>query len=421
MFDSLGYKKRTCCAICGNKHTNTILDYGPTPLAGEFLNEDQLGKEILYPLSFEFCSECSLFQTDSIIDPDILFKDYRYLSSIGLSKHFEQVSQYLVDTFGLDDKSSVLDIGANDGVLLRPLMNRNINAIGIDPAINITQEARNSGCSIITDYFNSESVQKHFEKESFDVITCMNCFAHIDDIHEIVRGVKYALKPHGHFVIEVHYIKNLIDQIAYDNLYAEHIYEYSLNSLRYLFNMHGMTIVDFEELPVHAGSIRVIVSKASGAEESAKVKEQLRDEKLSNLTSLDGFISFSKRVQEHSAALYDLINDLNKRGKKIIGYGASGRANILSHVARLDANLIQYIVDESPERYNRYLSKTHIPIYDKKYLDNDPVKPDYILIFAWNFSKMIIGKLQDNNYTYIIPFPVPHIVSSVGDLQSNTL
>jgi methylation protein EvaC len=423
MFDSRGYKKRTQCAICGNTDTHIILDYNLAPLAGEFLKKEQLGSETLYPLRFEFCPLCGLFQTDSIIDPDILFKDYRYVSSVGLTKHFEQVAEYLVESFCLNENSKVLDIGCNDGVLLRPLMQRSIPSIGIDPAVNITQMARDSGCDVITDYFNLPNAQKYFQSESMDVVTCMNCFAHIDDIHEIVEGVKYVLKPNGKFVIEVHYIKNLIEQMAYDNLYAEHIYEYSLNSLSYLFEKHGMFIADFEEIPVHAGSIRVVAAKQNSDVkiELYKIAEQLVKEDVALLTHLDGFKLFAEKVDQHAFALHDLIADLSSQGNKIIGYGASGRANMLSHLVDLSPDLIQYIVDESPERYGRYLSSTHIPIYNKEFLDNDPEQPDYVLIFAWNFAKMIIEKLQGKNYKFILPFPTPTIINDISELDMYTL
>jgi len=419
-FDNRGYRERTQCAICGNKKLTNILSYGDTPLAGEFLLKDQINKEELYPLCFLFCDNCYLFQTDGFIDPDILFKDYRYLSSVGLTKHFESVSKYLIDEFELNNHSSVLDIGANDGVLLLPLMKEGINAVGIDPAVNVTKIARDKGCNIITDYFNEDNAKKYFKESSFDVVTATNSFAHIENIHEIVAGVKWILKPTGAFVIEVHYIKNLIDQLAYDNLYAEHIYEYSLNSLKNLFSIHDMTIVDYEEIPVHAGSIRVVI-KPGAQEVSEKVNYQLNYEKKLGLISLSGFKKFSERVHAHRESLHVFLKSIANDGKKIIGYGASGRANILAHLADINTNIVEYIVDESPERFGRYLSRTHIPIYDKNYLDNDPEKPDYILIFAWNFSKMIIKKLQDQNYNFIIPFPYPRIVNSVEDLDLQTL
>ena len=409
------YKKRNKCAICNNKNLNTIIKYGEIPLAGDFPTKEDFSNEKKYNMDLQFCTNCSLLQTDSIIDSQILFTDYRYMSSIGLSNHFINVAQHLQNKFKLSESSKILEIGSNDGVLLEPLQNLGLNPIGIEPAVNISKIAKDKGCNVINDFFNEENSLKYFDKNQFDLIVSNNCFAHIDDIHSIVKGVNILLKNNGHFVIEVHYVKNLINQLQYDNIYHEHIYYYSLNSLDNLFSQHGMTIVDFEEIPIHSGSIRVTVLNSS-IEKPLHVSQKLELEKYEGLTELEFFKNFGVDVDNHKELIYNNLINLKSQGYKIAGYGASGRANMLCNLANLDSTIIDFIVDESPERCNRYIAGKHIPIVSKDYLLNN--KPDFIMIFAWNFSKMIIEKLNGNGFKYIIGFPEFKIINDYSDLDN---
>jgi methylation protein EvaC len=409
------HEKRKKCAICDNVELKTIIEYGEVPLAGDFPSKDELQIERKFNMDLLFCEKCFLLQTDSVIDADTLFKDYRYMSSIGLSKHFTDVASFLKGRFNLNPDSKILEIGSNDGVLLKPLQELGLLPIGIEPAVNISKVALDKGCNVINDFFNEKNALKYFGENNFDLVVSNNCFAHIDDIHSIVRGVNKVLKQDGHFVIEVHYVKNLIEQLQYDNIYHEHIYYYSLSALNNLFKQYNMTIVDYEEIPIHSGSIRVIVSN-SNVETTARVNERFEFEKEHGLTSLEYFKNFSDDVYNHAKKIREELIKLKEQNFKIAGYGASGRANMLCNLANLGPDLIDYIVDESPERCGRYIAGKHIPIVNKQHLLDD--KPDYIMIFAWNFSKMIIEKLEGNDFNYIIGFPDFKIVKNYSELNN---
>ena len=408
------HKVRKSCAVCGNEHLETIMEYGNVPLAGDFPSKDELATDDKYNLNIQFCPKCSLLQTDSVVDADRLFKDYRYMSSIGLQNHFNGVAEKIKEKF---NPEAVLEIGSNDGVLLKPLMDLGVNATGVDPATNICEIAKSKGCNVYNDYFSEDFVNRNGLENSYDFAVSNNCFAHIDDIQSIVRGVKKALKEGGHFQVEVHYVKPLIDKLQYDNIYHEHIYYYSLTALDNLFKQYGMTIVDFEELPIHAGSIRVI-AKNSHVNTPEKVIERLGlEQKVWNITSLDYFTTFGDRTRAHIKSIKDTLAELKSQGKKIVGYGASGRANMVCNLSEITPDVIDYIVDESPERNGRHIAGTHVPIVGKNHLDNDPEKPDYVMIFAWNFSKMIIDKLEGNGYKYIVAFPEMQVVDSYEELK----
>lgn len=405
------YKKRSSCAICKkNKSLHSILNYNEVPLAGDFPKKEEIGQCLKFNLELLFCDNCCLLQTNSIIDPDILFKDYRYMSSVGLSSHFNQVAAYLVDTFKLNKNSNVLEIGSNDGVLLKPLMEKNINCIGIDPAINICERAKQKGCNVVNDYFNIENVNKYKFNNQFDLIVSNNCFAHIENIHSIVEGIKMALKKDGFFVFEVHYVKNLIEQLQYDNIYHEHLYYYSLTALNNLFKSYKMSIIDYEEIPIHAGSIRVVVKNNGNITEKVLLKlQQEHDEGMDNLK---WYLEFADKVKNHIELIKNTIYNIKKEGNTIIGYGASGRANMICNLCNFNSNIINYIIDESEERSGRYISGTDIPILSLEHLD----KPDYILIFAWNYAKMIINKLNNPKFKYIVAFPEIKIITDSKEI-----
>lgn len=404
------YKVRSECAICGFENLDTIMEFGEVPLAGDYPEEPNIKEN--YNLTLMFCNQCKLLQTDSIISADRLFEDYRYMSSIGLSNHFSSVAVKLRDYFALTPESSILEIGSNDGVLLQPMMSLGLNPKGIEPAKNIAKISQEKGCDVLVDYFSEDLVEGIGWGEKFDLIISNNCFAHIDGINSIVSGIKKALKPEGHLVIEVHYVEPLIRSLQYDNIYHEHIYYYSLNSLNYLFNSHGMSIVDFDFIPIHAGSVRVYVQN-SPDKTTPSVKWQLNQEAVTGLTNVDWYKEFASKATKHISDTKEFLINLSKTNT-IAGYGASGRANILCNLCDFNKEIISFIVDESPERSNRYIAGTDIPIVSKQYLDNSKV--NYIVIFAWNFAKMIIEKLEGQGHKFLVPFPYMQEVTTASEL-----
>lgn len=408
------YKKRINCAICSNEEFVTILNYEKISLAGFFPKKEQLNNIKKYDLSLLYCPICHLLQTNSIVNADFLFKDYRYLSSVSLQKHFNEYAKYLVDDFNLNMDSKVLEIGSNDGVLLKPLNDLGIPILGFEPSDNVSKMAINRGCKIIHDYFNFDNAKKYFNQNEYDLITSSNTFAHIDDIQSVVKGIHYTLKENGYFIFEVHYGKNIVEELQYDNVYHEHIYYYTLTSLKYLFNMNNMTIINVDEISLHSGCIRVtVINKKIPL--NNKVSNFLLNEKKIGIDKPRYYENFKNRVLKHQEELKNVLIKLKNEGHSIAGYGASGRANMLCNFNDIDNSLIDYIIDESPERYDRYIN--NIPI-----LSSDKINPntEYMVIFAWNYSKMIISKLIDKyNYKYIIPFPEIKIISHIDEINNN--
>jgi len=412
----MSYKLKTECSACGGEALDHIMDYGDLPLAGDFPQKRGLDSVETYPLALLFCPKCKLVQASGSIKPEVLFKDYRYLSSVGLGKYFQDTANYLTKVLGLTPHHRIVEIGSNDGAFLVPMMELGLSIIGFEPSDNVSKVAVGRGCNIKNDYFSFKIARRHFMQGSVDAMFAANCLAHIDKINDVVQGMNYCLKDGGVAVIEVHNVKSLVEEMQYDFVYHEHAFYYSVTSLMNLFARHGMTVVNYEEIPIHSGSLRVFVYNGR-----IGVPEKIHDRVMvenKTVADLGYFRSFTERACSHRRSLITLLNDIKYQNKKIIGYGASGRGNTLCNFCNINTSLVDYIVDESKERQNRYIPIQNIPIKEKKHFDNDK-DVDYVLVFAWNFSRMIMEKLKDRDVKFIIPFPEPRIVSSIEELDGN--
>jgi len=406
-----GYSKRLSCSSCGSNSFETILDLGDVPLAGYFPTKEQLLDGSNYPLSLVVCKKCKLVQTDSVINPQLLFEDYRYLSSIGLSNHFNEVANILDDRYSVKGKN-ILEIGCNDGVLLEPLKKLGAIVEGVDPAVNVVKLARDKGLDVHNNYFNDTTFGGDDFGSKYDLVVSNNTFAHIIDVKSVIRGIHHVLKPGGDFIFEVHYLKSLIEGKQWDNVYHEHIFYYSITALRNMFQKHNMTLVDFEEIPIHSGSIRVTVTNRN-TYESPKVLDRIELE-----SQTIGKVSYLKKygddVKKHISEFNETIEKLSRK-YTIAGYGASGRANMFCSLTNISKDIVKFIVDESPERCGRYIANTEIPIVDVETLKNSDV--DLLIIFAWNYSKMIIEKTQFKKFKYLVAFPKVQVVDTYEELE----
>ena len=407
----IGYKKREYCAGCDGSDFLNVLSLGEVPLAGVFPLKEELENESKYPLNLLFCKKCSLVQTDSFIEPQILFEDYRYLSSVGLSNHFREVAYNLDKKYDVEGLN-ILEIGCNDGVLLEPLNSLGANVEGVDPAKNITKLATEKGLSVIEEYFNDETFGGWEFENNYDLVLSNNTFAHIPDIQSVVRGIKHVLKPDGDFIFEVHYLQSLIDGKQWDNIYHEHIFYHSITGLNNLFNKYDMTLIDFEEIPIHSGSIRVTVkNKNINTPQKVLDRIELESKKIADVEYLR---SYGEDVRNHITNFIIQSEEL-KENHTIAGYGASGRANMFCNLTDLNSDIVKFIVDESPERCGRYIANTDIPIVDVETLKNSDV--DLLIIFAWNYSKMIIEKTQFRKFKYLVAFPTVQVVDTYDELK----
>lgn len=410
------YRRRQVCRICGSSNLTVFLDYGNVPLAGGFLTKERLEEEKLYPLDIAVCLDCSLVQILNVVSPEALFSEYRYLSSVTqtLSQHFREYAELLCRDVLPKDNSFIVEIGCNDGVLLEPLHEMGVKALGVDPASNVVEVAKQRGLEVINDYFTvavAERIAAEFRKA--DVITASNVFAHIDDLDEVMRGVDLLLAPDGTFVVEVHYIVDLMESLQFDTVYHEHLCYFSLHALSTLYHRYGFEIVDVEHLPMHGGSIRMFVqrSQVSKGRKSETLEQMMEYEHRLGINKSEIYIRFGQQVTQYRDRLLELLLERRRDGRTLSGYGAAGRATMLLNFCRIDNSIMEYIVDASPFRFGRYVPGVRIPIVPPSTLTERPT--DDCLITAWNYRAEIIDKERtylEQGGKFILPLPQIEIV-----------
>ena len=378
--------KPLVCTFCG-KGMNLIHDFGEVALAGGFLKPEQFESEKKYPLRLCYCESCHSVQLADKVDPDVMFRDYFYFSSANetIKRHFREYAKEVVDRFS---PRTAIEIGCNDGVLLSPLRSLGVTVTGVDPSSTVPQ-----GPNIVNDYFTPQVAK---QIGPVDMVVANNVFAHIQDIHQTTRAVSVALKDDGVFIIEVHYLGDMIDSTQYDWIYHEHIYYYSLLSLERHLNSHGFRVFDVKRVKTHGGSMRVYACKDE-REELPSVYEWRRRE-AGKLDKLSTYLRFSSRINEHREAMQEALKG------KIVGYGASGRANALIQYCGLD---VSYIVDDAPAKHGFYTPGSHIPIYSRDKLQEE--RPERIIVFAWGYLEEIQSKCD---IAMVVPFPSVRVIEN---------
>lgn len=408
------------CAFCGSAALVDVIDFGDVAIAGAFLKKEQIPNEKKYPLVVVFCNDCYAVQVRDHIDPKILFETDFYFSSAikTLRDHFTEYASSVVSRFLPKPKEAVVvEIGSNDGVLLKPLAEQGIGTvIGVEPAKNIIETVNGERLTLLNEFFNvpvAESIASKYGKA--DLVMANNVFAHISDINGTTEAVEKVLKDDGVFVFEVHYLGKIIEELQYDFIYHEHIYYYSLLALENHLARHGMVIFDIKPISIHGGSIRYYAAKKGSRhaqDMSARVKDLRKQEKELGYDKAETYKQFASRVAEKKEELIRLLEKLKKEGRRIVGYGASGRANTIIQYCGITNEHIDYMIDDGPAKHGLYTPGSHLEIKSSEVLTKD--NPDYILVFAWAFYSEIAKKWQrylDSGGQMIVPLPEVRITN----------
>ena len=403
------------CRLCNCEELKDFLSLNDQPPANAFLKKEDFNNERIYPLELTFCKKCLLVQlTDqSFVKRDNLFLNYAYASSIsgGLRNHFNEFAHKLKESF--PNANSVVDIGSNDGILLDPLLKLGFNAIGIEPASNLASIANKNGLVTICSYFEKETVEKIIDKiGNVDIITASNVFAHLDNYHDFIENVKLLLKEDGIFIFEVQYFADMLKELTFDNIYHEHVMYYTLHSIVNLFQVHKMNIIDVERIPTHGGSIRVYVSKNRDRTHNQDVLDLLQEEKSNQIDNFQIMKEFSQKLDTNIQEIKSLVNKIRKEDKTIFGYGAPAKSSTIINSIGLNNKHIELIIEDSPLKQGLFTPGSHIPITSPDILLER--KPDYLMIFAWNYADEIIKKIEEkySKINYIIPMPELKIIKN---------
>jgi SAM-dependent methyltransferase len=412
------YTTRDTCRMCDGKDLTRVWSFGDTPLANSYLKPEQVGSvdEPFAPLTIFYCGDCHLVQMLDVVDPDVMFSNYLYVSSTSpkFVAHFEDYAKSLISRFGLDSDDLVVDVGSNDGVLLKPFKEAGVKILGIDPAQNLADMANADGIETIADYFTPEVAEKIVSsKGKARVIAANNVFAHTDDVNLFVDAVKTLLTDDGVYVFEAQYLGSLMEKNLFDIVYHEHVCYYSVHPLVKFFDKQGMEVFDVERPTVHGGSLRVFVQKAGGPHKrEARLDEVLLEEEKNGLDKVKTYKEFMRRIEKNRERLQMMLKDIKAKGKRIVGYGAPAKATTLLYAFGLDGDTIDYIVDDDKKfKQGMVMPGNHIPIMSPEKLYED--KPDYCLVLAWNFAEPIMenhARFVEQGGKFIVPIPEPKII-----------
>jgi len=403
------------CRSCGNENLKKILSLGRLPLANNLLSKKDLGnEEEQFPLEINYCDECHLCQLSYVVHPEKMFRNYVYVTSTTdtFKKHFGDMAAELANELHLDKNSLAVDIGSNDGLLLKKFREMGINVIGVEPAENICEIARKDGIDTICDFFGENAIKDITRvKGRADLITANNVFAHISNITLVADNVKKLLKDDGVFVIEVQYILDTLKDLTFDNIYHEHLSYFSILSLTDFFSRQNMEIFKVKHVDTHGGSIRVFIQKKGSTHKiDSSVQEAIEEEKKFGLEKQETYENFAKKVYDARNNLQEFFRKLKAENKIIAGYGAPAKATTLLNFCGINSKNISYIVDDNPLKQGFVVPGVRIPIFDKSQLNSNP--PDYLMILAWNFADEIIRKNESykQNMKFVIPMPELKIV-----------
>jgi len=402
------------CRYCNNPLDDPFLKLGDQPLANNLVkaqNED----EFTCDLNLTLCNKCGLTQLSHIAPPDLMFKHYLYVSSTTntFREHFASYAKDLKSKVQATNTIFAVDIGSNDGLLVKCYMNEGMTAIGVDPAENLATEANKNGIPTINQYFDESCVNLIINNHGkADIISANNVFAHIPDIQSVLSNVKKLLNINGIFVIEFPYYSIMQRDLVFDMIYHEHVSYINLNPLKYFIERNGLRIFDIVEVDSHGGSLRVFISwPGSSYSVNTKVDEMLKKEKEQGANTVIAANKFKKNVVEIRKKLWSFIEKAKTEQKVIAGYGAPAKASTIINFCKFTTNEIQYIIDDNPLKQGMLIPGAHIPIKPSSYLQEE--KPDLLIIFAWNFAKEIVNKnedLRNNGVDFIIPIPDPKIL-----------
>jgi len=395
------------------------MDFGKVALAGGFLRPSEFPDEQRFWLRLSFCKVCFAVQVPDRVDAEILFRDYFYFSSaIGtLRNHFETYAREVAERFLQPSASVVVEFGCNDGVLLKPMADLGVGkVIGVDPAGNVLATIDDPRLTLVEAFFDVGTATRIVaESGRADVVMANNVYAHIPDIREATRAVSAVLKDDGVFIFEVHYLGKVLEEMQYDMIYHEHLYYYSLLSAIEHFARHDMQVFDVKPIPIHGGSLRFYVARQGSRHAAAvtpAVSRLIEDERRRGYDRYETFLDFSSQVERHRADLMALLKRLRAEGKRIAGYGASGRANTIIQYCGIDESHIDFMIDDAPAKIGFHTPGSHLEIKSRAVLD-EPGRPDYLLVFAWSFFNEIRRRNQkylDSGGKMILPLPRLQIV-----------
>jgi hypothetical protein len=402
------------CQICGSTDLESIFFIGYMPPVNKMRHVGEVPiEQPSYPANLLYCSKCELVQLGLSIDPHVLFPpDYPYTSGTTqiLRDNFADLHRECCEFLRLRANDLIVDIGSNDGTLLSNFKSHGHRVLGVEPT-EVGKIAVARDIPTVARYFRPEIAHEICaEYGAAQVVTSTNCFAHIEDVHAIVEGILELLSEKGIFISESHYLIGLLDRLQYDTIYHEHLRYYSLHSLKYLLEMHGLEVIDAHLIPTHGGSIRVFAARKGAYPIKPNVRLMLASEPSGPAMRLR-MEKFRREVMLSKLRLLSLLRDVKEKGARVCGISAPSRSSTLVNYVGLDDSIVDYVAEvRGSLKIGKYVPGTVIPVIEETHLFED--QPDYALVFSWHIADELTSKLRKRGYTgkFIIPLPDPRIV-----------
>ena len=389
------YKHRNDCRLCGSTKLELVLPILPSAIGDAFVSKDKLNEvQDLYPLDTYLCLGCGHLQNLDVVDPEILFRNYTYRTSasMGLVEHFKKYAQVVISGLNIPQASLVVEIGSNDGSLLKAYQMQGMRVLGVDPAKAIAATATADGVKTLPEFFTFAISQQILSENGLATLICANnVFAHADNIADIVKGIRNLLAPNGVFVFEVSYVTDMIDNFVFDTIYHEHVSHHALIPMERFFNSLDMTLFNVERVSTKGGSIRGFAQPMStGKRDKTKpYLQMLEEEDRRGIMQPEFYRAFYRAIELRKQALLKYLDKAIAQGKTIAAYGASTTTTTLLYHFELQTRL-KFIVDDNPLKYNLYSPGAHIPVYPSSQLY--ALSPDIVVILAWQYASSILKK-----------------------------
>jgi hypothetical protein len=404
------------CRMCGSGRLEEILNLGHHPPSNGLLTQEALtNPETHYPLSLLLCTNCGLVQLSYVVSKEVLFgESYPYDTSASrtLTEHFGTLASGLKERFLLNDHNLAVDIGSNVGVLVRAFQDQGVRGLGVEPAENMASRANSLGAPTICGFFSANLAHQMTTSHGrASVICATNVFAHIDDLADVVSGVRELLTPNGTYVIEVQYFLDMVQNLEYDQIYHEHYSYMTLLPLVRFFQAQGMEVFDVEHVSTHGGSLRVFTGFPGRHQVADSVAVLLAEEDMSGVHRLETLAKFASQVTDSRDSLVELLVTLKSQGKRIAGISAPAKASTLLNFCRISSNLVEFLTDSAPSKTGLFIPGMHVPVVPESRLLE--VQPDCALILAWNIKEELMTKFAEYGHRggrFIIPIPRPAIV-----------
>ena len=384
------------CRVTGERLTK-VVDFGLQPLGNGFLEPSLFTEEYFFPMAVGFSETSMMLQLLEQPEPEKMFHDhYAFYSSSSkfMARHFKEFAVQVMDSGYLGKDPFIVELGCNDGIMLKNFAEQDIRHLGIEPSVNVSEEANKIGVRTRSEFFTEELAECIIKDEGqADAFLAANVMCHIPDILGVVKGIRKLLKPTGIVMFEDPYLGDVVAKTSYDQIYDEHVFLFSALSIQYLFGLQEMELIDVLPQKTHGGSMRYVLAHQGAYPIKPSVAKLIDKEKAQGLDLLDTFKNFGANVHRSKQTLIALLKDLNSQGKRVAGYAATSKSTTILNYCGIGPELIEYISDTTPIKQGKFTPGMHIPVVPYEFFKCNP--PDYAVLFAWNHAEEIMAKEKE--------------------------